>query len=448
MAYTEPRTIVFKKTKRGNYHDRRSGATLTKVPMHMVPKTSKKRNYGRMASYAAGAIGAARAYKKNRVFNTTLGQKLRRQKRQNNRLIRAGGCSILRMCMQNLNPYVATTDTGFNNAGSGFPLFWTGKSRPPTFDTAGTKVPTPAFITNLEWRHSGTVSFLPQCPSSKACFNLQGVGTSEQRFGVIPNYNNYTGNDCADNYSYNQFPMDTTYGFGHNAMLVPGTIQESGNTLKVFKSWVRIELENPNYETGMKVHIVTVKLRSVKYHNGVTCDSILSLNTCFEDLAGSETINPNLGYFAYLNECRGKLPSKIFRVIKHRVVTLGAKNANIHKATINAELPAAQVDHMDYTNNNTVASPRSCRNITMSFGQKTIRRTHCTNMSDKLFNFQQMEEDWNNQSIVMMYTEPIDAMAVLPNLNYKTPSDGVTKFGVNYRIFKTHKWKVVNNFSN
>ena len=84
----------------------------------------------------------------------------------------------------------------------------------------------------------------------------------------------------------------------------------------------------------------------------------------------------------------------------------------------------------------------------MSFGPKTIRRTHCSNMGDGTFTFQEMNENWQNQSIVMMYTEPLDTMSILPGLNNRPGTLGNTTIGVNYRIFKTHKWKVVNNFSN
>jgi hypothetical protein len=415
-----------------------------RIPMALRPSGFTRARKPSMLRYAA-QFGTQRA-KKQKKFNTTLNQKLKTESRENARLIKMGGCSILRMCMQNTMPLVSATDAGFNNAGYGTALLWTGQCVHPTVQFGTTTYPTQAFEAyGHEFRHA-VVAFLPQCPSSKACFNLSAIGASvnkDQRFGVIPNYSGY--NAHAENYSFNQFPMKDTYGFNTDTPLAVTTTWESGNTLKVFRSWARIELENPNYQCGMRVHILVVKLRSIKYNDGSTCENQINLNTWPSNLAGSHdtTAEKANAYFAYLNECRGKLPSKIFRVIKRKVVTLGPK-------LVNSAPNSGTFYRYAYANNNAVPSPRSTKTVTMAFGPKTIRRTHCSDMSDGLFTFQEMNENWNSQSIVMMYTEPLDAMAVMNSLN--NPTDSTTPdfltLGVNYRIHKTHKWKVVNNFSN
>lgn len=435
----------------------RRGTKRTRAPVRRLALRpsgfTRRRTMPRMASFAAAAMKSG----KFRKFNTTLSQKLKTENRVNRRLIRDGGCSILRMCMENMQPLLTLANAGFDNAGYGAELTWVGLSLPPTFQNNTTTVPTPSFIAlGQEARHQGVVCFLPQCPSSRACFNIKGIGSTGakvQRFGVIPNYNDYSsavgGSFAAtDNLSFNQFPMAETYGFNRDAILTVGTTWDSGNTLKVFRSWTRIELENPNYQTGMKVHILIVKLRAIKYNDGADCTNDIPLNTWPRDILGTTNDNQEARYFSYLNECRGKLPSKLFRVLKHKVVVLGAKNANAITDTPSTLDSAMQSTFFRHSNENKVSSPRSTRTVAMSFGPKTIRRTHCSNMSDGLFTFQEMNENWQNQSVVMMYTEPLDTMTTLPNINNRIASLGDTTLGVNYRIFKTHKWKVVNNFSN
>lgn len=411
----------------------------------------RKRNYARKGTRMA-RLRRSPGYRK---FNTTLAQKLKTENRLNRKIVNEGGCSILRMIMQNIRGNLLT-DAGFNNAGYGYPLAWFGTVTEPLMENNGTAVPTQTFQGPLDWNHNGTVAFLPQYPGSEACFLLTAVGAlsdKDQRFGVLPNYNGYTGNsgasvNYADNFQYNQICMSNTYPFNKDTIITQGTTWESGNTLKVFRSWVRIELENPNYQTGMKVHILVVKLRSIKMSNLNGCDDNLNLNECFsqdasKSLTGGRTSqeSPELQYMSYLERCRGKLPSKIFRVIKHKVCVLGPKQISQYAAS--SASPA--YPQLNYTTLSPKNGP-STKTVTMAFGPKTIRRTHCSNMSDNLFTFQEMRESWQNQSIVMMYTEPTDTMTILSNVNNETTAQ--TYLPVNYRIHKTHKWKVTNNFSN
>jgi len=436
----------------------RRGTKRTVRPRMTLPLALRPSGFTRLRKnipVSKFATEFVRRSKRRKRFDTTLGQKLRTEKRKNAKIVRDGGCSILRMCMQNLNPRLTATNAGFDNAGYGWPLYWWGECTNVTTVDGTSVKPTAAFVPyGNKYEHAGCVAFLPQCPSSQACFNLGTVGsasppTAQQRFGVIPNYNGYNSEtgQVADNYSYNQFPMKETYGFNTNTELTSGTTWESGNTLKIFRSWVRIDLENPNYQCGMKVHILVVKLRSIKYNDGTSCETQIQLNNALAHLSGSHDTSTQaaLAYFAYLNEERGKLPSKIFRTIKKKTVILGPKNLN---AVEDYDPHSTGVFQFRHTNNNSVSVPRSTKTVSMAFGPKTIRRTHCTNMGDQLFSFQEMNENWQNQSIVFMYTEPLDSLNILPNVNNPAPTQGKLILGVNYRIHKTHKWKVLNNFSN
>lgn len=430
---------------RGRIVLRKDTRKRTKAPFNRM-----KRTIGRMATFAA----TRKMSNKFRKFNTTLGQKLKRENRLNKKLVNMGGCSITRFLMQNMSA-LALTDVQFDKAGFGYSLQWAGIPRTPIFDDTGSISPTQTALETLDWNHQGCVAFLPQHPGSEACFNIATVGsaspapTANQRFGVIPNYNGLVGSggseNYADNYQYNQICMKDTFAYNTNQVVAQGTTWDSGNTLKVFRSWIRIDLENPNYQCGMKVHILVVRLRTVKFSNFSGCDGQMDLNRCLSDTAtyalsgGSGSAQNVLEYLAYQDECRGKLPSKIFRVLKHKVVTLGPQVTNM------GEVANPATSHWPAVANRPM-SPKSCKTVTMSFGPKTIRRSHCSNMGDNLFTFSEMQEQWANQSIVLMYTEPADALSILPNANASTFAK--TKLNVNYRIHKTNKWKVLNNFSN
>lgn len=440
-----PQTITLKRTARGNYYDRRSGAMLTRKPQQMVQNKmvlrKRKRRYpfGRIAAGAAAAIAA----KKYRIFNTTLSQKLKKIKKSNAKIEKTVGSTISRFLMMNNNARLAYTDAAYNNAGYGFPLYWTGFPNANLIDDAINGAP--AFdIRFMYHRFEGVVCFIPQLPTSKACFFTQGIGatfSNNQRFGLLPNYSEYSQSiqDQGDNFNFNGVAFNQTYGFNANTELAT-TIVERTNRLRVFRSWIRIELENPNVLTPMKVHILTCKLTCKNFTKGGVTTNEINLNTFMkrnnqDSLVGVDAPASTLIMRLYEDMRRGKLPAKMFKVLKHKTVYLAQKNLCVLDAT-----------QLSTIRHNNIKQSGSVKTVRMTFGPKTIYRSHCSAASDVEYSSALIDEQWDKHIFCMMYCEPADFNNHVGTVN--TPDvDPVTPqfFPVNYKIFKTNKWKGTNN---
>lgn len=372
---------------------------------------------------------------KYEAFNTTLAQRINRTKRENRKIEAANGATISRFLMMNVTQAYSMVNTEFNDAGYGVQMYWEGIPQRVQVDTLHTSS---TWDTDyLKYRFASIVAFCPQLPTSKACFKTAGIGAANaynQRFGLLPQYPAYANTPGqADNFNFSGVCFNQTYGFGENTEL-PTTVNDRGNRLRVFKSWVRIELENPNVSTAMKVHIVVCKLRAEHYNDGLDCNNEIQLNDLMKNdvrsLVGADDDSNTLPMRCYEDMRRGKLPNKIFKVIRKRQVYLGKKNTLVLSAS------AGPLYHTN------IPEEKSAKTVTMAFGPKTLYRSYCSTAEDNNFSTGLMDEQWDKHMFCLMYCEPANFQTVLGT---DLSTSQKSQFFVNYKIFKTNKWKVTNN---
>jgi len=292
--------------------------------------------------------------------------------------------------------------------------------------------------------HEGTtcVVFTPQWPGSKAdrdgCLtDLGKTGTKiKPNFGVKPNHQKLPDASQKDNYQFNNVCVSGMHGLFENStdttQLVNETFTFTGNVLNVMNSYCTIELFNPNPRAPVDVHIFTVFQKTKQYQDKTgSCSSQLNLNQFLYELGHAGPWEQHNAYSTTLIDQvrKGKLPSKLFKVLKHRVCHLGCR-------------PNSSVTSPNYQQN----GPSTNRKVVkMKFAGKKFFRQYCTTQTDLFDASVTLEENYNSIQKVIMVALPTQT-AALTSTEFATTLPSTTIYPVWYKINKTNIWTVQGNY--
>ncbi len=389
---------------------------------------------------------------RGRVMMRSPAKNLQLSKKNNNTRKRIQGFQITRssminwgQCKQNSSKHIegvidpwATNTLKFH--GAGMPLVTRIETgRDWTIDQGG-----PHLTGAINFIHQGStaVVFCPQWPGAKADRNdaLQLMGGAPDQirpnFGVKPNHSKLASASQKDNYQFNNIAVDNMFGlFDASSDLTPltnTTYSFTGNVLNVMNSYVTIDLFNPNPRAPVDVHIFTVFQKTKSYQDATgSCSNELPLNELLYRLGTGTGANNHNAFSNVIVDLirKGKLPSKLFKVLKHRVCHLGCR-------------PQSASTSPNYKQN----GPETNRKvIKMKFAGKKFYRQYCTTQSD-LFNAAvTLEENYSSIQKVIMIALPSQTQC-LTSTDEAGVAPSPTIFPVWYKINKTNIWTVQGNY--
>jgi hypothetical protein len=286
-----------------------------------------------------------------------------------------------------------------------------------------------------------SVVFIPQWPGAKANHDAasQILGATSPQyystFGVKAGNQLMTGN-TGENFQFNNVAvqgLQRLYDVSTGSGLTNSTGSNYGNVLNVMNSYITIELFNPSQHTAVDVHIFTFYQKSLNYQNwSGSCTSTINLNTWVADFAYNATNNKKNTLSEHLIDQirKGKLPSKVFQVLKHRKVTLGAR------PTCSASSPV-------YKQNGPATNTKK---VKMRFAGKKFYRQFCSNQSEEFDANATIQEKFNSVQKVMMIALPSQTIMHRPVIDDSGSTNPIaTIANVWYKIHKTNLWTISGN---
>ena len=293
-------------------------------------------------------------------------------------------------------------------------------------------------------RLMNNIMFCPQWPGSKmASISQDFIGDAagapapivrgEQKFGL--QYAN--ADDAANNLKWNDKAVADVHSFLDTIVSTPvdQPLETNHTRIKVLNTYVQMTFSNPGSFHRIDVHVFDVIFRSDEYNDGDNCTKFLDANAVIEELIFTHATNitNNANSTLLVNEIRkGKLPSKIFKVLRHRKVALGRNQGLV------TQLPNVADQTL------LIAAPHSrqpsSKTITQKYGLKTWYRSPCTK-ADQYFS----DEPLTEHITKVVHTICIPLIA-LDDVHVAFDAEDKTFNGlVNYVINKTNVWKHMMN---
>lgn len=394
---------------------------------------------GGMAGYAARALalGAVRrvgAIRKRQLpnFDTTPRMKLRKAEVANNSRKKIVGFNIVRQKL--MNQGFQDTNASFDNCKGIGPILQSQYynilfSNSTTIDPTTTIVP--GNISN--WR---PMILCPQWPGSElSAFDSVLCGASSNvipRFGVIVNNTQAASQtqQPGNNYQFNLNVIKNMYSYlTDNTELSSNQIDYTGNSIRVYNSFLTFRFTNPA-TTRKDVHIFKFRFKDYKFENGNgTCEEIdnMKVEKILNNLSAMQQQSPtadksdeNAATTSLLNLIRkGKLPDKLFKVYKHKKVTLGGNPG------YNEYSEFYKITH--------------CKTVKMRFGSTVFKRSTCSNHYEVFTNEMLTNRRQNLMHVMVICLPHYD------NLAAATTSTSEQTEGICYEVTKTNVFKVTEN---
>jgi len=450
MRYTT--TLGLRKPKRMQL---RRGRRSARISDNLLSSKAWLRKVGQ--TYNASRVARA-GYNKLQSLRRSPASNVRIQRKKNIQSKKIRGFQITRQLMCNLGNYdvngttYASVSQGLDNhetstslefIGAGCPL----KGRMTQSQTWLKVQASPASgsypgMVDLGFR---TVTFIPQWPGSKVDRDdaLVTLGTTtgythKGGFGVKP-ANDTDGLGQSENFQFNNIAvgeMKSLYesSITSTSVLTNATASNFGNVLNVMNSYITIELYNPHPNQPIDVHIFTYFQKSLLYKDDSgSCTATLNLNQWVHQLTtDTQYAGHNMASEFIINMIRkGKLPSKLFTVLKHRVCHLGSR-------------PCAGSDHNVATPAYAQNGPKTNRKtIKMKFSGKKFFRKFCTNQSELFDASETLQENSNKLQKVMMIALP--SQTSILNAVDDNSVNRSQIYPVWYKVHKTNIWTISGN---
>ena len=317
-------------------------------------------------------------------------------------------------------PQVNDSQSIFNNAGL-LPVLlckWRPRLRFPSVLPANTDPLTLPLDINEEFTF---VSIYAQWPGSRLSFltQRQQGSTQQPRFGLIP-ANQVSANN---NYQWNTRAVENVNQIYSNAQLAQDKLDLIFRKIIVYKSSLRIELQNNNPTYQIKVHLVHYKVKSysVQLADG-TCAVQTNINTMMNLFVNGKTSPDTTRCKVNFDQClrMRKLPGTNFITKSWKTVNLGIPNQQGDPTT------------------NTQLQPKSTRTVVFNYGRKEFSRTGCQE-EGSLFKDDVLEEySINFGPTQLMIFHEVDG-----HTRWAESSDQITT-GLNMKIYKTNIWREYN----
>jgi len=261
------------------------------------------------------------------------------------------------------------------------------------------------------------ILFAPQWPGSRlGPLGDQNVnGGRGQRFGLMANNNNKTYSDLIP---YNQAVVPS---IDYNTVndLITIAASDNYNKLIVTNTYIKMTFQNMSQFYEMEVHIFHVYLRQTKYTDSSgNCVDITNSSLLIQNMTTNTDVYKNVDQQqVFFDQVRkGKLPPKMFKVLKHKKLHLGLVNIAVLTTDTNRN------PNLKNSNGQAIYSTK--------FGRKTWYRTGCS----------QDNESMTEEVLITRPESHIQILAfAIPALNGQLANgDGIIESYVTYKIEKTN----------
>jgi len=275
--------------------------------------------------------------------------------------------------------------------------------------------------------------FSPQWPGSHLTAFPNGVTGSAtpqvglQSFGLLPNCNALDGTTFNENFPFNDVCVRDTKVYGSTHLVSP-TNPKPYNKLIVHNSYIKCSYTNTNTDYGCEVHVFHVIMEeAIGNPLGTGCIPITDVQAIMQQMYAASDIGiVHIQGEAIVRMIRkGKLPKKVFRVLKHTKLTLGPM-------TVLTVGPQPQRNTQQLTT-------RPCNAVYRAkFGAKTWYRTACSDAMEQ-YTPQPLTSDLKKTVQIMAIVLPMESAYFSTSL--QTSDQYTNSFIVTQEIEKTNVWE-------
>jgi len=334
--------------------------------------------------------------------------------------------------------HVEDNNTVFNDGKSGYITAMYFQGIPDFYVPLTTEITNgegPGMVQNWRWN-----IFVPQWPGSKlTAYTNTPVGTStgelagDQQFGLMPNNN--TDTTFNSNLAYNAMCVQNTKNLNTKVLVVPVNPQLH-NKIMVHNTYIKMDFQNCSNVFSAEVHVFHVLFREdvIGNINGVGCQQIYLIQDLiknFYENADQEVRACQAEVF--VDQIRkGKLPKKMFKVLKHKVLKMGP-------ILIGNEYGVTSPSQGDP---NPFSKHRSAATYKTKFGLKIWNRTACTDQLEP-FSDQPLEQD--KFKTVHIISIPLSVLGEYNTKTRQLSTDAKNIIAVTQRIEKINIWETRSN---